>query len=93
MEVIIMNAEREKALQLLKVCRGQIDGVIKMIENDRYCIDISNQIIASQALLKKANQQILKQHMQCCVKDAITADRADEKIDEMLDILNKLIEK
>ena len=88
-----MNAEKEKALQLLKVCRGQIDGVIKMIENERYCIDISNQIIASQALLKKANQQILKQHMQCCVKDAITADRADEKIDEMLDILNKLIEK
>lgn len=88
-----MNAERTKALQLLKVCRGQIDGVIKMIENDRYCIDISNQIIASQALLKKANQQILKQHMQCCVKDAINAESADEKIDEMLDILNKLIEK
>ncbi|MGM9974852.1 MAG: metal-sensing transcriptional repressor [Clostridiaceae bacterium] len=88
-----MNPERAKALQLLKVCRGQIDGVIKMIENDRYCIDISNQIIASQSLLKKANQQILKQHMQCCVKDAITADSADEKIDEMLDILNKLLEK
>ena len=66
-----MNSEQQKALQLLKVCRGQIDGVIKMIENDRYCIDISNQIIASQALLKKANQNILKQHMHCCVKDAI----------------------
>ncbi len=88
-----MNAEKKKALQLLKTCRGQIDGIIKMIEDGRYCVDISNQIMASQSLLKKANQQILKQHMQCCVKDAITEDKAEEKITEMLDILNKLIDK
>lgn len=86
-----MNEEKKKALQLLKTCRGQIDGIIKMIEDGRYCVDISNQIIASQSLLKKSNQLILKQHMHCCVKEAITENKADEKIEEMLDILNKLI--
>ena len=45
-----MNNERKKALQLLKTARGQIDGIIKMIEDDRYCVDISNQIMAAQSL-------------------------------------------
>ncbi|MFR9294474.1 MAG: metal-sensing transcriptional repressor, partial [Turicibacter sanguinis] len=47
-----MNEERKKALQSLKTAKGQIDGIIKMIEEERYCIDISNKILASQALLK-----------------------------------------
>ncbi len=48
-----MNEERKKALISLKTSKGQIEGIIKMIEDGRYCVDISNQIIASQALLKK----------------------------------------
>ena len=45
-----MNEERKKALQSLKTAKGQIDGIIKMIEEERYCMDISNQIVAAQAL-------------------------------------------
>ena len=55
--------ERKKAIQNLKIAKGQIEGIIKMIEDERYCIDISNQIIAVQSLLKKANMQILKRHL------------------------------
>ena len=40
-----MNEERCQALRLLKTARGQLDGIIKMIEEERYCIDISNQIL------------------------------------------------
>ncbi len=58
-----MNEERKKALQALKTARGQIDGIINMIEEERYCIDISNQILAAQSLVKKANMLILKQHL------------------------------
>ena len=53
-----MNDERKKALQKIKTARGQLDGIIRMMEEGRYCIDISNQISASTALLKKANQHI-----------------------------------
>ena len=66
-----MNVEKVKALQALKTSKGQIEGIIKMMEDERYCVDISNQIIAAQALLKKANMLILKQHMHHCVKDAV----------------------
>jgi hypothetical protein len=49
-----MTEERKKALKNLKTVRGQIDGIIKMIEEGRYCVDVSNQIMASYALLKRA---------------------------------------
>ena len=88
-----MNDERKKALQSLKTAKGQIEGIIKMIEDERYCIDISNQILAAQSLLKKANMTILKQHMQHCVKEACHQDKADEKIDEIISILEKIVSK
>jgi CsoR family transcriptional regulator, copper-sensing transcriptional repressor len=88
-----MNEERKKALMALKTSKGQIEGIIKMMEEGRYCVDISNQIIAAQALLKKANILILKQHIHHCVRDAVQQDKGDEKIDEIIDILEKIIQK
>ncbi len=88
-----MNEEQKKALQSLKTAKGQIEGIIKMLEDGRYCVDISNQIIAAQALLKKANMMILKQHLHHCVKDAVKHDNGEEKIDEIIDILEKVIQK
>lgn len=86
-----MNAERKKAEQYLKTAKGQIDGILKMLEEGRYCIDISNQIIAAQALLKKANSMILKQHLNHCVKDAFLHDEGEEKVDEIISVLDKLM--
>lgn len=88
-----MNEEKKKALQALKTSKGQIEGIIKMIEEGRYCVDISNQIIAAQALLKKANMLILKQHIHHCVKDAVKHDNGDEKIEEIIDLLSKIMNK
>lgn len=85
--------ESHKTLALLKTTRGQIDGIIRMIEQDRYCIDVTRQILASIALLKKANIVILKQHMNTCVKDAIRTDNGAEKIDEITTILEKYLER
>ncbi len=86
-----MNENRKKAMQSLKTARGQIDGIIKMIEEDRYCIDVSNQIFAAQSLLKKANLIILENHLSHCVKDACINGNGDEKIDEIMKILDKVI--
>ena len=85
-----MNQEKKKALMLLKTCRGQIEATIKMLEEERYCIDVSNQIIASQGLLKKANKLILTQHMHHCLKDAV-GDNKEEKIEELVDIMDKIM--
>lgn len=83
-----MNEEKKKALNLLKTSRGQIDGIIRMIEDDRYCVDISKQILSSMGLLKKANTKIIEQHIRHCVKDAIKEGKGDEKIDEIVGILD-----
>ncbi len=88
-----MNEGRKKALQSLKTARGQIDGIIKMIEEDRYCIDISNQIFASSSLLKKANLEILKQHINHCVLEAACHGDGTEKINEIILILSKILDK
>lgn len=82
--------ERKKAIQNLKIAKGQIEGIIKMIEDERYCIDVSNQIIAVQSLLKKANMQILKRHLDHCVKDEIINNNGDEKIDEIMNLFEKI---
>ena len=66
-----MKANREQITHKLKVARGQIDAVLRMVEEDRYCVDISNQILATQALLRGVNQQILEAHIRMCVKDAL----------------------
>ena len=88
-----MNQEKQQALQALKTARGQIDGIIKMIEDGRYCIDISNQILASSAMLKRANLLILKQHMNHCVLEAAEHGHGSEKIDEVISILSKIMDK
>ncbi|MDF2678090.1 MAG: copper-sensing transcriptional repressor CsoR [Bacillota bacterium] len=88
-----MNKEKTQAITSLKTAKGQIEGIIKMLEDDRYCVDISNQIIAAQSLLKKANILILRQHINHCVKEAIKEEKGDEKIDEIINILEKIIQK
>jgi CsoR family transcriptional regulator, copper-sensing transcriptional repressor len=83
--------ESAKALGHLKTARGQIDGIARMIEEDRYCIDVSNQIQAVIALLKKTNLIVLKQHMNTCVADAVKSKDGSGKIDEITMILEKYL--
>lgn len=88
-----MNEGKQKAAQKLKTVRGQIDGIIKMIEEDRYCVDISTQILSAIGLLKKSNIDVLNSHIRSCVKDAILEgeEEGEEKIDEIIMIIDKYI--
>lgn len=85
-----MKADQKQIVRLLKTARGQIDGILKMVEEDRYCVDISNQIMATDAILRKANKEILRAHMKCCVKDALETGQEDKKIDELIDMIDKM---
>ena len=66
-----MNESKKRAANMLKTARGQLDGIIKMLEEDRYCVDISTQILSAIGLLKKANINILNNHIRSCVTTAI----------------------
>lgn len=90
-----MNTDKKKALQLLKTARGQTEAIINMLEDDRYCVDIANQILAVNALMKKANLVILKQHIEHCVVSAFeegVKEEQDKKIEEVIKIMNRIMD-
>ncbi|MBN2793907.1 MAG: metal-sensing transcriptional repressor [Clostridia bacterium] len=84
-----MKTDKDKALQMAKTARGQIENIIKMMEEDRYCVDISNQILAVTSLMRKTNSFILRQHMNSCLKDAFLKGNGDSYVDEMMMLLDK----
>ena len=85
-----MKADHAQVTRLLKTARGQLDGILKMVEEDRYCLDVSNQLMATQSIPKKANRMVLRAHMDCCVREAIDSGDPDEKLDELAALLDKL---
>lgn len=86
------DVNRKNTLRLLKTARGQVDGIIKMMEEGRYCIDISNQILATEALLRKANAQVLTNHLETCVKESIeNHSDYDKKLVEIEQLIHKLV--
>ena len=85
-----MMADRQKIKQFLSTARGQIDGILKMLEENRYCIDVSNQIMACQAILSKVNKMVLNNHLQSCVLNA-QGDDAKAKMEEISALLDKLL--
>lgn len=85
-----MQADHDSVLRLLKTARGQLEGIMKMVDDDRYCIDIANQVMATQAILTKINKMVLKAHMQGCVRDALKSGDPDEKLDELIAVIDKI---
>ena len=86
-----MKADKTAVTRMLKTARGQIDGILKMIEDDRYCLDISHQLMATEAIIKKANKEILGAHMKHCVQDALLEKDSSDKIDEMIQVIDQLL--
>lgn len=86
-----MMADKAHVTKLLKTARGQLDGILKMVEDDRYCIDISTQLMATEAMLNKVNKEILTAHLKHCVSNAKTQEERDQKVDELVNMLGKLM--
>lgn len=85
-----MRADKQKITRQLKTARGQLDGLLKMVEEDRYCIDISNQLLATQAILRNVNREILHTHLGGCVQDSLGNGEGQAKISEIMAIFDKL---
>ena len=77
-------------LTSLKRIEGQIRGIIKMINDEKYCIDILNQIKAAKSALVSVESKILKKHIETCVKNSLENKNAvDAKVSELLKLINK----
>ena len=88
-----MAPERTKAkVNRLRRIAGQVNGVAKMVEDDRYCIDILTQLQAVKTALARAESEILKDHAACCVAEAIASGDPQaqrEKFSELIDLMEK----
>ena len=87
-----MTHRDPKLISRLSRIEGQVRGVARMVEEDRYCIDVLDQIQAIKAALKKVEEQILKSHSAHCVAHAIkSGDAADQKkkFDELVELFGR----
>jgi DNA-binding FrmR family transcriptional regulator len=83
---------KSACLKRLKRIEGQVRGLARMMEDDRYCIDVVTQIAAVRAALRRVEEEVLRDHIGHCVEHAITSgDKANQrrKIAELLDVLSR----
>ena len=87
-----MNIDKQAIIRRLNRIEGQVRGVSKMIDEDRYCIDVLQQIQAIKSAISKVEDAVLKDHAATCVENAIASgDAADQrkKFAELIDVLGK----
>jgi CsoR family transcriptional regulator, copper-sensing transcriptional repressor len=86
----MQGAAKSTTLKRLSRIEGQVRGLARMVEEDRYCIDIVTQISAVRAALRRVEEEILRDHVSHCVEHAIASGDAREqrtKIAELMDVL------
>jgi len=86
---LISEKVKAESLRRLKRIEGQIRGVSKMVNNEKYCIDIINQINAAKNALDGVARIIMKRHVESCVTEAILEGKAEEKIEELITAVYK----
>lgn len=82
-----------KTVNRLRRIEGQVRGIVKMLEEGRYCIDVLDQMQAIKSALARAESEILKDHAASCVEDAIRSGAAKqqrEKVSELIDLFDRL---
>ncbi len=83
------EAEKRDILQRLKTIEGHLRGIQRMVEEDRYCVDILKQTQAVQNALRKVDATILENHLQTCVTRALRSENEEERarvIEELMDV-------
>ncbi len=86
-----MNPDHREQIQRLNKIQGQVKGIVRMIEEKRYCIDILNQIKAIDKALQKVSRGVMERHLNHCVQGAIQAKdqaQSSEKIAEIMKLLD-----
>jgi DNA-binding FrmR family transcriptional regulator len=83
---------KASVLKRLQRIEGQVRGLARMVEEDRYCIDVVTQIAAVSAALRAAEDEILRDHVAHCIEHAIASGNKSEqrhKVAELMDVLNR----
>ncbi len=82
-----MDAHQRSVVNRLKTARGQLNGVLAMVENDAYCPEVMKQLAAVQGLVDGASRIMLRRHLETCVAEAMREGRTTEIVDELMETL------
>lgn len=86
--------DKQEILVRLRRMEGQLKGIQKMVEGDKYCVDVLNQLSSIMAATQKVANIIMKDHIQGCVRDALTRnDNSDEYIDELVSVVDRFTKR
>jgi DNA-binding FrmR family transcriptional regulator len=86
------KSSKNSCLKRLSRIEGQVRGLMRMVEEDRYCVDIVTQIAAARAALRRVEEEVLHDHIAHCVEHAIVSGNAADqrrKIKELMDVLSR----
>lgn len=83
--------DRQNLLRRLRRIEGQVRGIQRMLEEDRYCVDVLIQLAAVRAALDKVGLALIEDHTRGCVRNALANNQGDEAIDELMDILAQFL--
>ncbi|MFA9557981.1 metal-sensitive transcriptional regulator [Evansella sp. AB-rgal1] len=81
--------EKKELIQRLRRVEGQVRGIQRMVEEDRYCVDILVQLSAITAALKKVGYNLLEDHTRGCVSHAVSNGEGDEAINELMKVIQQ----
>ncbi|MBU9714388.1 metal-sensing transcriptional repressor [Bacillus tamaricis] len=81
--------EKKELIHRLKRVEGQVRGIQRMVEEDRYCVDILVQLSAINAALKKVGYNLLEDHTRGCVSHAVSNGDGDEAINELMKVIQQ----
>lgn len=84
-----MQVPKDNTIHRLKIAKGHLEKVIKMVETDEYCIDIVHQLLAVQSALKKIDELVLSNHLRTCVAESMRKGDSDTAIKEVMEVFEK----
>ncbi len=83
--------KKNKLVQRLKRIEGQVRGIQRMVDDDKYCVDILIQVAAARAALNQVGLALFEGHTRHCIINAVKQERSDEVIDELMDVIMRFI--
>ena len=85
--------QKEQLRTRLRRIEGQVRGVARMIDEDKYCVDVVTQVAAIQAALDKVSLGLLDGHIRGCVREEIQAGGGDARVDELLQVMDRVLRR
>ena len=85
--------QKQQLQTRLRRIEGQVRGVARMIDQDKYCVDVVTQVAAIQAALDKVSLGLLDGHIRGCVREEIRSGGGDAKVDELLQVMDRVLRR